>query len=322
MKRIAFLLLVTAAALAGCSPHFHIDLLGREELEEVVLMPSPAREKVLMIDVEGILSSGGDPGPLSREKNVVSRLFERLERAAGDPLVRAVILRLDTPGGEVTASDIIYHEILRFKERTGKPVVGLMMGIAASGGYYIASACDVIMAHPTTLTGSIGVISVFPNVESLMSKIGVKVDVIKSGASKDSGTPFRGMTEEEKGIFQGIIDEYYEDFLKAVSGNRKERIADGDLRKIADGRVYTAPQALELKLIDEIGYFDGAFRKAMDLASLRTARLVGYTYYPKSKTNIYAVRLGDYAPPEAKMLESYLAALRTGFYYLWLPQAR
>ncbi len=322
MKRIAFLLLAASAVVAGCSPHFHLDLLGTEALEEVVLIPGPARDKVLMIDVEGIISSIGDTGLLSREKNAVSRVFERLERAAGDPLVKAVILRLDTPGGEVTASDIIYHEVLRFKERTGKPVVGLMMGVAASGGYYIASACDVIMAHPTTLTGSIGVISVFPNIESLMSKIGVKVNIIKSGASKDSGTPFRDMTEEERGRFQVIIDEYYGDFLEAVSRNRKERIPAGDLRAIADGRVYTAPQALELKLIDEIGYFDDAFRKALALASLRTARLVAYTYYPRSKTNIYAARLGDYAPPEAKMLESYLGALRTGFYYLWLPEAR
>ena len=322
MKRMAFLLLVAAAALTGCSPHFHLDLLGKEELTEVVLVPGPAPEKILMIDVEGMISSIGDASPLSREKNIVSRVFERMERAAGDPLVRAVILRLDTPGGEVTASDIIYHEILRFKERTGKPVIGLMMGVAASGGYYIASACDVIMAHPTTLTGSIGVISVFPNVESLMFKIGVKINIIKSGASKDSGTPFRDMTEKERKIFQGIIDEYYGDFLEVVSRNRKERISADELRKIADGRVYAARQALELKLIDEIGYFDDAFRKALSLASLKTARLVAYTYYPKSKTNIYAARLGDYAPPEAKMLESYLGALRTGFYYLWLPQSR
>ena len=322
MKRMAFLLLAAAAALSGCSPHIHLDFLGRENLEEVVLVPSPARDKVLMIDIEGLISSTGDAGLFSREKNPVSRVFERLERAAADPLVKAVILRLETPGGEVTASDIIYHEVLRFKERTGKPVVGLMMGVAASGGYYIASACDVIMAHPTTLTGSIGVISVYPNVESLMSKIGVKVNVIKSGASKDAGAPFRDMTEEERRIFQGINDEYYEDFLRAVARNRKDRIAAADLRAIADGRVYTAPQALELKLIDEIGYFDDAFRKVLSLASLRTARLVAYTYYPKSKTNIYAARLGDYAPPEAKMLESYLGALRTGFYYLWLPQTR
>lgn len=322
MKRTAFLPAIAAlVALAGCSPQIHLDLLGQAKLEEIILLPSPAKDKVLMIDVDGLISSTVDTGFLSREKSAVSRVFERLERAGRDPLVKAVILRLDTPGGEVTASDIIYHEVLRFKERTGKPVVGLMMGVAASGGYYIASACDVIMAHPSTLTGSIGVISVFPSIEQLMGKVGLKVDIIKSGASKDSGTPFRDMTEEERDLFQGIIDEYYENFLTVVARNRQDRIPADDLRQIADGRVYTAQQALRLGLIDAVGYFHDAFERALDLSSLKSARLVSYTYYPKIKTNIYAGRLGDFSPLDAKFLESTLAALRTGFYYLWLPHA-
>ena len=320
MKRVIVLLYALMAALSACSPQIHIDLLGQEKLAEIVLLPSPAREKILMIDVDGMISSALDTGLFSREKNIVSRVFERLETAARDPWVKAVILRIDTPGGEVTASDIVYHEVLRFKERTGLPVIGLMMSVAASGGYYIASACDFIMAHPSTLTGSIGVISVFPNVESLMSKVGVKVHVIKSGASKDSGGPFRDMTDEEKKIFQGIIDEYYQGFLDVVARNRKDRIPAEKLRAIADGRVYTAPQALKLGLIDAVGYFDDAFGKARALASLKSAKLVSYTYYPKTKTNIYAGRLGDFSPLDAKVLESMLAVLKTGFYYLWLPQ--
>ena len=323
MKRTGFfILLLMVAAFPACSPHFHLDLLGRENLEEILLAPSPAKEKILVIDVEGMISSSGDSGFFSREKNVVSRVFERLEKAARDPWIEAVILRIDTPGGEVTASDIIYHEVLRFKESTHKPVIGLMMGVAASGGYYIASACDVIMAHPSTLTGSIGVISVFPNVEQLMSKIGVKVNVIKSGAAKDSGGPFRDMTDEEKKIFQGIIDEYYAGFLDVVSRNRKDRIPAEKLRTIADGRVYTASQALKLELIDAIGYFDDAFRKTLSMAKLQSAKLVSYTYYPKTKTNIYAGRLGNFSPLDTKVLESTLTALKTGFYYLWLPQTQ
>jgi protease-4 len=309
-----------AAALAACSPQIRLDLLGEEKLREVVLLPSDAREKVLMIDIDGTISSALETGFLSREKSVVARVFERLERATADPWVKAVVLRLDTPGGEVTASDIIYHEILRFKERTGRPVVGLMMSVAASGGYYIASACDSIVAHPSTLTGSIGVISIFPSVEALMAKVGVKVNVIKSGPSKDSGSPFRDMTEEDKKIFQGIIDEYYEGFLAVVARGRKGRIAAAELRTIADGRVYTAPQALKLGLIDAIGYFDDAFGKARDLASLKSAKLVSYTYFPKTKTNIYAGRLGDLSPLDVKVAETIAGALKTGFYYLWLPQ--
>ena len=320
MKKAALLVSVLAAALAACSPQIRLDLLGEDRLQEVVLLPSAAREKVLMIDIDGTISSALETGFLAREKSVVARVFERLERAAADPLVKAVILRLDTPGGEVTASDIVYHEVLRFKERTGRPVVGLMMSVAASGGYYIASACDTIVAHPSSLTGSIGVISIFPSLESLMSKVGVKVNVIKSGPSKDSGSPFREMTEEDRKLFQVIIDEYYEGFLEVVARGRKGKVPAADLRTIADGRIYTAPQALKLGLIDAIGYFDDAFGKAKDLASLKSARLVSYTYFPKSKSNIYAGRLGDFSPLDAKVLESMLAVLKAGFYYLWLPQ--
>jgi len=322
MKKLLIPLLSIISILSGCSPQIHLDFLGQEKLSEIVLVPGPEKAKVLVIDVDGVISSSAGGGLLAREKNAVSRVYLRLERAAADPAVKAVILRLDTPGGEVTASDIIYHEVLAFKEKTRKPVVGLMMGVAASGGYYIASACDVILAHPTTLTGSIGVISIFPNFGELMAKVGVKVNVIKSGEAKDSGGPFRDMTVEEKKIFQSIIDEYYGDFLSAVAANRKDRIPAAELRAIADGRVYTARQALELKLIDGIGYFDDAFGKTLSLAGLKTARLVSYTYYPQTKTNIYASQLGEFSPLDTKVLESYLAILKTGFYYLWLPQAQ
>jgi len=132
----------------------------------------------------------------------------------------------------------------------------------------------------------------------------------------------RDMTVEERKIFQAIIDEYYGDFLNAVATNRKDRIPAAELRTIADGRVYTARQALELKLIDGIGYFDDAFKKTLDMAGLKAARLVSYTYYPGSKTNIYASQLGEFSPLDMKVLESYLAILKTGFYYLWLPQTQ
>ncbi|HSA96986.1 MAG TPA: signal peptide peptidase SppA [Acidobacteriota bacterium] len=316
------LLAAVLAALPACAPQIRLDLFGEDKLQEIVLLGSPAREKVLMIDIDGTISSALETGFLAREKSVVARVFERLERAAADPLVKAVILRLDTPGGEVTASDIIYHEILRFKARTGRPVIGLMMSVAASGGYYIASACDAIVAHPSTLTGSIGVISIFPSVEALMAKIGVKVNIIKSGPSKDSGSPFRDMTEDEKKLFQAVIDEYYEGFLAVVAKGRQGKIGAAELRRAADGRVYTAPQALKLGLIDAVGYFDDAFARAKDAASLKSAKLVSYTYFPKTKSNIYAAGPGDFAPLDVKVLETMIGGLKAGFYYLWLPQTQ
>lgn len=319
MKKTWPLLTAALLLLAGCAPHFHLDFLGKDEIQEITLLPSKAKEKILVIDVEGMIGSLGQ-GVLEREGDVLSRVYYRLEKASQDPLVKGVILRLDTPGGDVTSSDILYHEIRRFKEKKRLPVVALMMGVAASGGYYVASACDHIVAHPSTITGSIGVISVFPNIEGLFDKVGVKTTVVKSGGMKDAGSPFRDMSPEEKQIFQGIIDEFYENFLRVVLERRKDALPLEELRKIADGRVYTATQALKTKLIDEIGYFDDALTKILSLALLREANVIAYTYYPKRQTNLYAATLGKQTLSDEKRLEDLLPTLKCGFYYLWLPQ--
>ena len=231
MKKSLILIVSLVIWMFGCSPQVHLDFLGKDTLQEVVLIKSPAKEKILLLDVSGVISNSLNQSLFAREGDILSKVFYRLEKASEDHTVKAVILRLDTPGGEVTASDIIYNEILRFKEKTGVPVVGLMMGLAASGGYYIASACDFIVAHPSTITGSIGVISIFPNLEELFSKIGVKVTVIKSGEMKDTGSAFRDMTEEEKKVFQDVIDELYTKFLDVVYQKRKDEISFEELKK-------------------------------------------------------------------------------------------
>jgi len=310
----------TLVFVAACAPHFHLDFLGKDKIQEITLLPSKAKEKILIVDVEGMIGSLGQGGVLERESDVLSRVYYRLEKASQDRFVKGVILRLDTPGGDVTSSDILYHEIRKFKERKRLPVVALMMGVAASGGYYVAAACDYIVAHPSTITGSIGVISVFPNIEGLFDKVGVKTTVIKSGGMKDAGSPFRGMSLEEQQIFQGMIDEFYENFLHVVLERRKDALQLEELRKIADGRVYTAGQALKMKLIDEIGYFDDALTEVLSLASLKEAKVIAYTYYPKRQTNLYASTLGGTTLLDEKRLEDLLPALKSGFYYLWLPQ--
>ncbi|MBM3284737.1 MAG: signal peptide peptidase SppA [Candidatus Aminicenantes bacterium] len=319
-KGWAFAALSGALLLAaGCAPHFHLDFLGKDKIQEITLLPSKAKEKILVIDVEGMIGPLGQGGLLDREGDALSRVYYRLEKASMDALVKGVILRLDTPGGDVTSSDVLTHEIRKFKEKKRLPVVALMMGVAASGGYYVATACDSIVAHPSTITGSIGVISVFPNIEGLFAKVGVKTVVIKSGGMKDAGSPFRGMSAEEQQIFQEVIDEFYENFLRVVEERRKDAITREELRKIADGRIYTAAQALELKLIDSIGYFDDALAEVLSRAALREAKIVAYSYYPKRQTNLYATALGDAAPLPQKRIEDVLPALKSGFYYLWLP---
>jgi protease-4 len=194
------------------------------------------------------------------------------------------------------------------------------MGLATSGGYYVASATDHIIAHPSTITGSIGVISIFPNLRELFDKIGVEVNVIKSGELKDSGSAFRAMTEEEKALFQAIIDELYQKFLDVVLHGRDHAISLDEIKTIADGRIYTAQQAYKLKLVDEIGYFDAALEKIKTLAGVRDAKVITYTYYPKTKTNLYAQRLDVPSIFEGDDFKEMFKALKSGFYYLWLPQ--
>ncbi len=314
------LVLILFLLLPACSPHFHVDFLGKEHIEEVILIESRAEEKILLLDITGLISSFSGSGIFDREGDILSQVFYRLQKASEDKTVKGVILRLDTPGGEVTASDILYHEILNFREETGVPVLALMMGVTASGGYYIASACDYIIAHPSTLTGSIGVISIFPNLEELFDKVGIHVQVIKSGELKDSGSVFREMTGREKEVFQEIIDDYYQKFLDAVYQARKDSLSLEKLKKIADGRVFTASQARDANLIDEIGYFDSAFDKILKLADIQEADVIAYTYYPKKKTNLYAASIKGKNPLQSENLQEIVRSLKSGFYYLWHPQ--
>jgi len=320
MKKHWPILIVLVLAAAGCA--VRVDFLGESRMQEVLLLKSTAREKVLVVDVEGMISSMEPGSVFNREGDVLSRVYARLQMAAEDKLVRGIILRLDTPGGDVTSSDILYREVLKFRKKTGLPVVALMMGVAASGGYYVASACDAIIAHPSTITGSIGVISLFPDVEGLLSKVGVQVQVIKSGDLKDAGSPFRNLSEQEQRLFQGIIDELYERFLEVIHEKRQEALSLEEIRQLADGRVYTASQALKLKLIDEVGYFDEALARVLSLAKVPSARVVAYTYYPKRQSNLYASKLEN--PPlfEQKSIADALPELQSGFYYLWLPQLK
>ncbi|MBN2200057.1 MAG: signal peptide peptidase SppA [Candidatus Aminicenantes bacterium] len=323
MKRLAVFLCAAGAllSLSGCSLNVNLDLLGTDTLQEVVLLPSAAKEKILMVDVSGVITAGGDGGFLQRGKDPTAMVYAQLSLASKDRSVRGVILRLDTPGGEVTASDMIRHEILQYKKKTGVPVTALMMSVAASGGYYIACAADRIIAHPTTLTGSIGVVALFPETAVLLDKLGLRVNVIKSGDLKDAGSVFRKMTDDERAFFRSLIEEDYRTFLEVVAAGRAGRLTPEDIRGLADGRVFTGRQALELKLVDAVGYFDAALDAALEMARLKSAKIVAYTHYPKTKTNIYAAALDGGFFQERRDWTQVLTGLRSGRYYLWLPPA-
>jgi protease IV len=217
---------------------------------------------VAVIRVEGAITSGR-ASPFATTLTATSdSIVEQVRRAQEDGSVRAVLLIVNSPGGGVNASDVIYHAL----QGLDKPLVVLMGDIAASGGYYISMASDHIVAHPNTLTGSIGVISEFPNAEALLENIGVEFVVITSGPRKDFGSPYREMTEEERAYWQAIVDETYADFVRIVAEGRGMTAAE--VAALADGRVFTGRQALELGLVDALGYEADAIAAAAELGGI------------------------------------------------------
>lgn len=244
------------------------------------------RSKVVLIDVEGLIVNARASGLLGSGENPVALFRERLDAAAADSRVKAVVLRINSPGGAVTASDIMYQDLLRFRRDTNKPVVACMMDVAASGGYYIAMACDKVYAHPTTVTGSIGVIMSLYNAHGLFEKIGLASNPIKSGPNKDLGNPGRPMTEEERQILQGMVNGFYDQFVAVVVKGRN--LPDERIRVLADGRVYMGIEAKKLGLVDEIGYLDDAIQAAMDMACLCDAKVVAYDRCEGYRGSVYA----------------------------------
>ena len=309
--------------LAGCSL-ISLDLTPRIEplREQTVEGGGPA--KILLMDVSGFLSDeGGAPSlvigaPPPPRVPLLVRVREELTKAAGDPDVRALVVRINSAGGTVTASDVIYRELDLFKRATGRPVVAVMLDVAASGGYYIALAADTIVAHPTSVTGSIGVVMVTLSAEGLLQKLGLSTTTIKSAERKDMGSPFRALTNEEQKIFQSVIDGLYAQFIAKLAESRKLPLETA--RKVADGRIYTAQQALDLKLIDRIGYMPDAVEVAKRAIGVEEARVVVYRRPRAYSATYYA---GAEAPAGAVegSLAQLGAVLGAGprFLYFWWP---
>jgi protease-4 len=253
--------------------------LGSASLGMMVLgggLPDLATgDAVAVIYAEGIIGSSA-AGSLGSATGITpARIQADLRRAAADPSVKAVVLRINSPGGSVVASNEIYKQLKDFT----KPIVVSMGEEAASGGYYIACASKWIVANPDTLTGSIGVITELVNADELIKKIGVQVIVIKTGPNKDIGSPFRPMTDDEKRLWQAVIDQAFDGFVQVVAQGRS--LPEDKVRQIGDGRVYSGRQAKELGLVDQLGYLDDAVNKAGELGSIKgKPRVVEYVHAP------------------------------------------
>ncbi len=316
------LLFAAAFALTGC---FNSLLLtptnATGPLEENITADAHhwcCRNKVAIIDVSGMILNAHESSLLGSGDNPVSLFRERLDAAAADPRVKAVVLRINSPGGAVTASDIMYQDLCRFRRDTGKPVVACMMDVAASGAYYLAMGSDCVYAHPTTVTGSIGVIMSLYNASGLLSMIGVSSDPIKSGKNKDLGNPGRPMTEEERAILQGIVNSFYDQFVQVVETGRK--LPEDKVRKLADGRVYSGTEAKELGLVDEVGYLEDAIDAAMCLAHIKDARVISYDRCEGGGGSIYAAAPKIPSQIRIKLdLPGVQSSTGATFMYLWNP---
>jgi protease-4 len=241
--------------------------------------------RVGLVEIEGVILDS-------------KRAVEQLERFEDDASIAAVILRIDSPGGGVAASQEIYEAAKRVRA-SGKFVVASMGSVAASGGYYIACAADTIMANPGTTTGSIGVIMEMMNATELLNKIGVRFDVIKSGRYKDSGSPFRPMTEEDRKYFQRYVDDAYAQFVEVVATERE--LEKSEVLKLADGRVFTGQQALAMGLIDLTGTYQEALALAAEMSNIEGRPHV--VTPRKRKVTIWDILFGD--------LEQHLIRLQT-----------
>jgi len=321
-KRILISVVLVLALIVGlCGCYVKFPTFGsRIHLSERYLDKAKGtKDKIVLIPLSGIITSSSSRGTFSSSSNMVETLGMQLEKARRDKRVKGVIININSPGGQVTASEIIFHKIMKFKKERSVPVVILMGDVAASGAYYISMAGDRIIAHPSSITGSVGVISMFFNLRGLMDKIGVDVVTLKTGEMKDVGSFARPMKDEERAYMMRILNELYELFLDRILSNRTELTRE-ELLELADGRVYTAKQALEAKLIDEIGFFEDAVSAVKQESNVAAASIVAYEWPWHHKYDVYSM-MNSGRPIDINLLKLDIGTLdsfgRPGFYYIW-----
>lgn len=323
-KYASFVAVVVALFLIGCQgPRIRLFPSAADPLQEYTL-EGDAEGKVLVIHIRGTISDAPRRRLVSTRPSMVQEIVSQLRKAEKDSEIRAVLLKINSPGGSATASDILYNEIVAFKQKTRAKVVAAMMDVAASGGYYISLPADYILAHPTSITGSVGVLFIRPDVAGLMKKIGVDVEVSKTGKNKDMGSAFRQATAEEKQIIQNMIDRLGQRFLDRIVEHR--RIDSQRLKEISTARIFLATDAVELGMIDRVGYINEAVSMAKQLAELPdNAKVVVYRRTEFPDDNLYNTSTSQYEGRGLSIvslgLPASLTAYQAGFYFLWQPGA-
>jgi protease-4 len=279
--------------------------------------------RIAIVNISGMLMDGTAGGLFGGGHNPVSDLKQTLDGIAHDRRVKAVILRMDTPGGTVTASAMMYNTILRFKHKTHLPVIASMMDVCASGGYYVSCAADYQMAYPTTITGSIGVIVQLFNFHRMLRYLGVQAPVFVSGPNKDTASPFHSMTPENQKIIQGFVNQFYARFLHIVKSTHPQ-VKNGNWPKLTDGRPVTGEDAYHDHLINGLGGLEDAIALARKMAHIHHANVVLYRRYSQPSGSIYA--RSSLPAPHAKQFNlmnlnlngaDMSTLLHPNFFYMW-----
>ncbi len=328
------LLLAPLALTLGCQTPLQVAASARLIPEfaqsgnsgPVVPMSMPERchddslPAVAVIDVDGLLLNTDFTGLASSGENPVSLFRERLDAVACDGCVKAVVVRINSPGGGVTASDIMWHDLAAFRERTGLPVVACLMDLGAGGAYYLATAADQIVAHPTSVTGGIGVILNVYNLQDALQQFNVAAIPVRAGDKIDIGSPVKSLDDEQRKLLQKMADNFHERFRDVVRDSRPE--VDMNDKTNFDGRVFTAGEALNRKLIDHVGYLDDSISLARRMAHLHQSRVVLYHRTNDQAHSAYSITPN--VPVGFGIVPISLPGLDRsrlpGFLYMWQPE--
>ena len=281
---VGFLLPVCSCAIFGLLALLAVGA-GGSTLTGPVRTVSGTGDAVAIVRVEGTITASDDQNAVTGAAS--ARVIADLEAAAADPDVKAIVLRIDSPGGSVTGSAQIHEAIVQID----KPIIVSMATLAASGGYYISAPADYIFARADTWTGSLGVIMTVYNAEGLLEEVGVDIRNITSGDNKDLGSVWSELTPEQEAILQILVDEAYEEFVRIIAEGRG--LAEADVRLLADGRIYSGPQALASGLIDELGNFDAAVQKAAELGGIEgSPAVIEYERTPSLADSLLGISEG------------------------------
>lgn len=323
---------------AGCSPvTVSFTLFAKEGTLAEAEVESPkgsGGRKVVVLDIRGVIADRQDLGVFGQTGSAVDELAAGLRKAEADPSVKAVVLRINSPGGTVAASESMYREVRAFSERTGRPVVASLGELAASGGYYVALSADRIVAEPATIAGSIGVIIPSVNVSEGLSRIGVRSRSIVSRPNKDLANPLEPMEDGHYAVLQAIVDEFYEHFRGLVASRRGPRpggvgpmttVEASRMDELTDGRVMTGTGAVRAGLADSTGGLRDAVELSRELAGVGPCRTVKY-YRAGSAPPRTPFARGETPPAGAelnllqlRLPSGSLGVPNTGVYYLWVP---